>query len=328
MYHDFQKHSKAETTEQLADVLDQENDPNILRHIVSLSELKLVIHSKWDNLYRDSNNSEDIFKKLHKNGFNVTKADSSGWLPIHHACKNNDYKTLNYMIEQKIYNVNQYTARKTDKRTPLVIAITNRSVDCVSLLCNLVDEIDVGLNQCIDILSHDKTHMIVHANTLQWCIYHYYSDMFNILLMCLLKQQGIKDPLSYKANKVITFEFLYELYRFFHIGSCRYQLCHWLNCVIKYWQNLPVDELGLNSFLRTADSVQFCILCLNPIAIDESFRYFPLSDCIICCQCNEKENIRKVGYFFCSDYNYFVLTDENIDLCLVCVWLCNLLPGN
>ena len=283
----------------IADVLDQKNGHSILKHIVS-NDPTLAIDLKWDNLFRNYSNNENIFKKLHKNGFDVTKADSWGWLPIHYACKHNDYKNLKYMIEQKIYDVNQYTTRKKVKRTPLMIAITRHSSDCVSLLCNLVDEIDVGLNQHIDIWNHGESFTIVHVNTLQCCMYYDYPMLLNILLLCLLKQQGITDSL-YKANKVITFEFLYELYRFSHCessGLCKKILCYWLNCAIKYWQNLPIDEWGSDSVLRTADSVQFCILCLNPIAIHETFQYSTRSDCSVCYQCNDKQNTRQVGCFF------------------------------
>lgn len=283
---------------------------NMLRYLIEKQDydtLYKLVSINWEKLYflqnevtdinADINTDEktsltavDVVKKLHANGMNIKKCDTYGWLPIHYACQYDDCHLLKYVIENKLYNINQYNL---SKKTPLIIGIQYESTSCVSYLCTFVDEIDVGLNV-----------QFMKGNSFEYCIHNNLPEILEILLLCLLKQQGITDLQSYRANRVVTFEFLFNLYRYcVDENKVSDKLHHWLDIVVNYWKNLSINTLSLElleskekEIIHPKSQTQ-CILCLNPIATEDNFIYYYISDCFVCQQCSEKSTIAQVTFF-------------------------------
>ena len=300
-------------------------NPNMVKYLLETGDndtLYSLLSQNWDtmiylnngkpnnNAYGNTINIIKVLKHLNKRGYNIFKYDNKGFLPIHYACQHDDYKVLKYMIQKKLYNVNEMSKHK---HTPLFVCIQSESISCATYLCSLTDKINVGLNW----QSSGK-------HPLKYCIKKDYAKLLEILFMCLLKQQGISDLNEYKPNKVVTFEFLFCLYQYcVYVGKrqkCKHKIENWMGHVVNYWKNLSISigELSLEQLeskeekeekIVHIESQMKCILCSMPIANNDkhSYNYYPICDCFVCRHCADTPTATQVTYLLDSSKNVFMI---------------------
>ena len=181
--------------------------------------------------------------------------------------KYDDYKTLEYAIENDIYSLDQ----------------------CIEFIVS--DGCKYDSTKCHELLHNmivnEKQNSITYKK-LQCAILHDRDDVLEILLTMMLKAQGIENIQSYRENEIVTFEFVFNLLKLCIkngiTAQCAGLLKRWLQVIIKH--QLQYESSRINN--NTKDLA--CILCLKPIAtirnIGTNYNGYD------CCACHDYQKKR------------------------------------
>ena len=265
--------------------------------------------------------STDMLLLLRKYRFSMNGCDKQGWKLIHYICKRNEFEFLNDIIDINVCNEDNYDIstnikdKKTNNdnkknlknQTPLDIALQSDSVECVeSIICtfnvspstlnnNMDDKLESRWEKSIE---KGSTYAITN-NKLKYVVKHDLDNILNAMLVKSLEQEGIEKIESYHDNKIVTFEFLFDLFKLAvkkHAIKCTKVIKYFLQVLSKYHdQSSTVDHSNTNNY--TSDQYM-CILCLNIINVAAKIANFGCTYCnicnyFICAQCNKHRNPRK-----------------------------------
>ena len=153
----------------------------------------------------DNEHAADIVKLLLKYECNVaTTYNKQGYLPIHVACINNNWKALAVLIQKRLYgehsdDINLET-RDKNEHTALEVSILSGYTKCVQVLCK-------NRNIYVDDMSF---YNAINSKN---------SQILKCLLNSILNKHNIYDWKSFDETKSFTIEFLEQLMKFGNSNS-------------------------------------------------------------------------------------------------------------
>ena len=300
-----------------------------------------------------------VLKMYDKNGIDWNIPDEKGWHIIDHILKHENYETLDYVINNDIFSLDEcidkiYSCNFGHNQTKCikvlcdVIANTMNIVEHRTLfrvilhdsdkilealltliikrqtitnmrsygendICSIDECIESLLScdfsnnpkKCCKILSsmivNDINHISQH-NTLRLAIKYDLRNDLRDKITLILKRQGIDGIKSYHENKVVTFEFLFNLLKLCRNNDtqCAILLKSWLQTVTKYHlKSLYHSDNGWNSPINQDNNENLhddlCILCLEQIPRgtnedDYDHDYCSCCDFFICQNCGKMDN--------------------------------------
>ena len=239
-----------------------------------------------------------MLKMFYQNGTDLDLSDEKGWRIIHHILKRGNHQnkmsdncrdTLKYIIENDICSFDGECINVLDNDN-----FKDFRKQSIEILCNMI------------ITNYD--HWCVQFSALQSAILRDFDTIVDALLTSMLKRQKIESIEYYRENGVITFEFVFNLFKLCNNDgnnskNCERLLKHWLQIIATYESNSfkqnHIDQYGIEieqKYNSENENLYTCILCLGQIAMKKSgkseqrYDYCSCCDFLICQNCKNTQD--------------------------------------
>ena len=237
-----------------------------------------------------------VLRMYHENGMNWNVRDKKGLYIIHHVLKYGNHEALEYVIENDICSIDE---------------------ECIEIIC---DNFGENHAKCIEMLRNMSVqYTIEYENSALQCTILRDSDKaLEAWLTLMLNRQSISDIQSYRDNKLVTFEFILNLFKLCIKRSakkCTELLKYWLQKMIEYYGKSSNINHNYDSQMNGNDetcNLATCMLCLESITtryteMKHEYDYCDCCDYLVCKNCKSLDNyaVKRVQCFFLLFFCFF-----------------------